>query len=190
MEFHLVHPDKLKVVLTKGDLEALEIDYQDMDYSDEATRSALLALLEQGRVQAGFRPRRAKLYIEVFPSEEGGCVIYYTRLTGGELYPSGRYSPGPAPVVFAFPELDDLLEAAAKISGRYAHRIYKSSLYKMEDVYRLIVYPLDYADRLSIWFLCEFGRLVGEGIVLAAYTEEHGKLLADGDAIEKLAKIY
>lgn len=87
MEFVLVDSDKLKVSLTQKDLEEMGISYESIDYSDENTRKALVSLLEKGRAQTGFNPRRAKLYIEVFPSQDGGCVIYYTRLQGERFLP-------------------------------------------------------------------------------------------------------
>lgn len=189
MEFRLVDPDKLKVTLTAADLEALGLDYDRLDYSDESTRQLLISLLEKGRAQAGFHPRRAKLYIEAFPSEDGGCVLYYTRLTGGEVFPAGRFAPGPAPVVLAFSDPDILLRACAQTARLYAHRILKSALYKFGSAYRLVVYPLDYTDSRSASFLAEYGEPVGEGSVLAAYVEEHGEALLRSHAIEALAKL-
>lgn len=189
MEFFLVDPDKLKVSLTRTDLEELGIDYQSLDYSDESTRDALVSLLEKGRALAGFNPRRAKLYIEVFPSRDGGCVIYYTRLQGGEFFSAGRFVPGPAPVVFAFDSPEELIRACAGAKERCIHRILRSRLYLLETQYRLVVWPLDYLDNLSVLFLSEYGRPVGEGAVLAAFIEEHGKLLVWENAIEAMAEL-
>ncbi len=189
MEFILVDDDKLKVSLTREDLEELGINYESIDYSDENTRKALVSLLEQGRAQAGFNPRRAKLYIEVFPSQNGGCVIYYTRLQGGEVFAAGRFVPGPAPVVFAFECSEALIRACAGAKLRCVHRILRSSLYLLEKQYRLVIWPLDYSDNLSVLFLSEYGKAVGEGAVLAAFTEEHGKLLVLENAIETLAEL-
>lgn len=187
MDFFLLEPEKLKVSLTREDMDALELDYDAMDYNDPATRIALTSLLDKGRAQTGFHPRRAKLYIEVFPTEDGGCVICYTKLPGGEVLPSGQFQPGPAPVVFAFDHPGPLLEACRQLHSRYAHRILQSSLCQLGTGYRLILYPLDYADPLTVSMLLEYGTSMGEGSILAAYAQEHGTLLVPEDAVELLA---
>ncbi len=188
MEFTLIGEDKLKVTLTAADLATLGIDPSALDYSNEVTRAALLGLLERGRETAGFHPRRAKLYIEVYPNDSGGCVIYYTRLAGGELSRRG-FTPGPAPVSFAFGDIHVLLRACAGVYARCGHRILRSALYRLGGEYRLLIWPLDYADNLSVSFLSEYGALLGEGTVLAAFLDEHAELLIDGDAVERLSKL-
>ncbi|MCL2579890.1 MAG: adaptor protein MecA [Oscillospiraceae bacterium] len=189
MEFSLVGPDKLKVTLLPDDLERLGIDYRDLDYKDENTRKVLIDLLTEGKLTAGFQPQKAKLYIEVYPRAEGGCVIYYTRLSGGEVLPQGKFIPGPPPIVFAFENPETLLAGASKTWTLYRQRILASALYSMGCGYRLIVHPLDIGDQLSTSFLSEYGKLVGVGAVLAAYIEEHGELLKQPDALEALAGV-
>ena len=189
MDFSLIGPDKLKVDLSAGDLAQLGIDYEDLDYKDERTRNILTDLIVQGRADAGFSPHGAKLYIEIYPREDGGCVIYYTRLTNGQLGAGGSFLPGPTPIVFAFEDTETLLLACAKAYALYRHRILKSCLYARAFHYRLIIYPLDFTGSISVSFLREYARLVGEGSVLAAHIEEHWQLLSAGNALEQLAMI-
>ena len=189
MDFSLIGPDKLKVDLSARDLEQLGIDYEDLDYKDERTRNVLIDLIVRGRAQAGFSPRSAKLYIEIYPRQDGGCVIYYTRLANGQLGAGGSFLPGPTPVVFAFEDTETLLLACAKVHALYRHRILKSSLYSRGRHYRLIIYPLDLGGSICVSFLREYARLVGEGATLAAHIEEHWQLLCAEGAIELLAGI-
>jgi len=189
MDFSLIGPDKLKVNLTAQDLTELGLDYEDLDYKDERTRTILVDLIIQGRAQVGFSPRSSKLYIEIYPREEGGCVIYYTRLTTGQLGAGGSFLPGPIPVVFAFEDLGTLLSACQRTHALYHHRILKSCLYTRGNHYRLIIYPLDFGGSISVSFLREYARLVGEGAILTAHIEEHWRLLITDNALELLAGI-
>ena len=189
MEFSLAGPDKLKVLLSTQDLQELGLDYQSLNYSDQHTRKILLDLLGRGRAQAGFQPNRSKLYIEIYPREEGGCVIYYTRLAGGDFCLGGQFMPGPSPIAFAFEDAQSLLCACAKAHALYRHRILGSALYTLGRQYRLIIYPLDFSDNLSVNFLSEYGRVVGRGAILAAYIGERGKLIHEPNALEILAEI-
>jgi len=188
MEFTLITPDKLKVTLGPNDLAQLGISYEKLDYTDPASKRMLISLLEQGKHEAGFHPRKSKLFIEVFPSEEGGCIIYFTCLRTGQALSGGREGPGA--VVFSFSDIESVIQAATHVFARYSHRIYKSSLYRMEDGYRLLVYPLDYADHLSILFLGEFAPRTGEGEVLAAFIQEHGRSIIEDCALDTLAKYF
>ena len=187
MDFSLTGPDKLKVTLTPGDLAELGVDYASLDYKDEHTRKVLTGLLSKGRAEAGFSPGKSRLYIEIYPHGQGGCVIYYTRLNS--YAPGSNFALGALPIAFAFECADTLLRACSLAHTLYRHRILKSSLYAFGGGYRLIVYPLDYDDKLSVSFLCEYGRRVGEGDVLAAHIEEHGELLCESDALGVIAGV-
>lgn len=186
MEITLVHETKLKVTLSALDMQALSLDYGRMDYTDPATRKALVSILNRGRAQVGFNPRRAKLLVEVYPHEDGGCVLYFTCLGAA----NGAGQAGMEPVLFEFENADDLISGACKLFEQYSHRIYKSSLYRLRGRYRLTLYPLDYSDRLSVYFLSEYGEIIGEGDLLAAFTEEHGELLVQDRAIDTLADFF
>ncbi|MCL2857800.1 MAG: adaptor protein MecA [Oscillospiraceae bacterium] len=189
MDFTLIGPDKLKVDLTANDLAGLALEYKDLDHKDERTRQVLIDLIARGREAAGFSPRSAKLYIEIYPREEGGCVIYYTKLTTGQLDSGGSFLPGPTPVVFAFEDIETLLAAGRRAYALFRHRILKSCLYTRGRSYRLIIYPLDFGEGPSVSFLREYARLVGEGSVLTAHIEEHWQLLTADNALETLANI-
>lgn len=190
MEFYLISQNRMKVALRPEDLERLGITYDKLDYADPLTRRALVTLLEEGKRETGFNPRRSKIFIEAFPSEEGGCILFFCRLGEGQRLPSLEEQPGPEAVVFRFEGADALADAAEKVFARYGHRIYKSSLYWMDGGYRLVVYPLDYADHMSTTLLGEFASRSGEGEVLAAFIEEHGESIIRDTAVETLAKHF
>lgn len=190
VNFTMITADKLKVTLSAADLSELGVSYDSLDYTDPASRQLLLSLLEQGKERTGFLARKSRLYIEVFPSEDGGCIIFYTRLRSGQHPPGLGESAGPEAVVFAFDDAETLLRAATGVWARCGHRIYKSALYLLEGGYRLILYPLDYADGLSVLFLSEFARKVGEGEILAAFVEEHGSPIIEDRALDTLVRYF
>ena len=188
MHISLIHENKLKVILTAEDMAELDLDYEQMDYADPQTRKALMRILKEGKAQAGFSPHKTKLFIEVYPCDGGGCVLYFTNLYAAAK--EGGSCSGMDPVLFQFQDVDVLTQGACMVFDRYSHRIYKSSLYLLDGCYRLIVWPLDYSDRLSVYFLSEYGEKVGEGELLAAFTEEHGQELIRDNAIDILSKYF
>lgn len=155
-----------------------------IDCGDPDTRAFLLALLEEARSQADFVPGRGRLLVEACPDGEAGGLITFTVSTDEA---GGR---GVAPVVFHFDDAESLIRGAVALYTQYRYRIRTSSLYVWEEGYRLVLSPLDYTDRLSTYLLSEYGRQVGEGEILAAFTDEHGRLIAAEDAVETLARYF
>lgn len=188
MEIILVSDDKLKILLTRQDMDGLGLIYENVDYSDENTRRVLLTLLGKAKEESGFSPRGAKLFVEVYPGDDGGCSLYFTTIRKPSRLPGAQSAISPA--VFEFDNVDDLIDGARKTFERYSHRIYKSSLYLLNGKYRLLVYNLDYSDKLSVYFLSEFARRVGEDEILAAYTIERGAEIIADSALDILAKHF
>ena len=90
------------------------------------------------------------------------------------------------PRIYAVADTDDLLRLAEAL--RRWHEVpplLASSLYRWDKEYRLVVYPARTPARLWL-ILSEFGRPVGQGDVPVAVVEEHGRILARGDALERL----
>ncbi len=181
MEITLQSDAKLKISLDRQDMDDLGLVYKNMDYSDKSTRQALTSLLRRAGEETGFSPLGAKLFIEVYKSGDGGCNIFFTRIPAPK---------GVAPAIFEFDELNDLIDGAVKASALYGHRIYRSSLYRLNGKYRLMVSCLDYADRLSAYFLSEYGEKLCEDELGAAICAEHGEELIAETALETLAKYF
>lgn len=187
VEFILVSDDKLRISLDRQDMDEYGIAFEKLSSADEKTRRALLQLLQIARDEAGFSPRGAKLFIEAYQDAGGGCSLYFTIIRKPSRL-SGSLSVV-APVVFEFDDAESLITAACKTFKLYSHRIYKSSLYLMNGKYRLLVYNLDYSDKLSVYFLSEYAAPRFDEIT-AAYTAEHGRELIADCALETLSGYF
>lgn len=90
-------------------------------------------------------------------------------------------------VAFAFQNSELLIQAASRLFKQFCHRIYKSSLYKAEGRYILVVYPLDIAEGTTAFFLGEYGEYLGAGEIVVAKIAEHGSIIIEDTAIDTLA---
>lgn len=83
MEHILISPGKLKLMLSKGDLDHYELSdaARDGTIAPESRRSIRLLLEDAGRL-SGFDAGDDKLFIQLYPSKDGGAEIYITRLGG------------------------------------------------------------------------------------------------------------
>ena len=181
MRFEKIASDKIRIILTEQDLKRYNITYRQMEYSDPATRSLLQALLILAEEKAGFDcSDRSRLLIELFPAAGGGCSVVFTLLGKQENIRC---------CVYSFPKLEILIQCAVKAAdlGCCPHpEGCFCALYRMERDYRILCRPAKYpSDCLPV--LEEYGFPAGEGEMAAAYTEEHGTLLAAPDGLKRLA---
>ncbi len=183
MIFKLEGNRRLVVVLNTADLEDLHLTYEELCHPTCATLCILQELLEIGSMRTGFCPENGSLELFIAP-QENGCRISFYLLEPMHI----SYAPV-EPVVFAFEDVYALLKAAAGLFNLHSHRIFKSSLYRMETGYRLLVRTLDSPAGPVTAQLAQYGRHSGQGELAAAYLEEHATNLIEGNAIDVLAHL-
>lgn len=76
MCFELLGRRRLRAVLTGADLRRYCLTYEQIDYCDAGTRSALLHILQRARDEVGYLPASGRLFVEIYPLGEG-CIIYF-----------------------------------------------------------------------------------------------------------------
>lgn len=114
---------------------------------------------------------------ELIPVEGGRILLLSAR----------RNVPTGGPIVYYIDDLDSLFRLAehwAAISTDTAYT--RTALYAVGGGYALTVYPLPQLTRRQARLLREYGRPVGHTEAAAAHVAEHGRLLAAGDALERL----
>ena len=194
MTIEMSSNDTLKVILDRNDMRRLNITFEELDYENQATRSILKELLTDAGRLAGFSSKCTRMLIEVFPAPDGGCLLYFTKLSASRQTLSSvsglkikkEASPAVQQHIFEFACCDDLLTGTDFILRQ---KIYeppaRSSLYERDSAYRLVL-GWDLAKRDAQSLLCEFARYVGQGAHAAAETAEHWRLVCAGDALEKM----
>lgn len=186
MIFKRITDDRLKIQLSGQDMEKLQISYDQLDYSDGQTRKAILVLLELAREETGFELGAAKLFVEAYPHDNEGCVIYFTMLDNENEDNKKKNTFYPS-VVFKFENADVLIDCTFRLFEQYCHRIYKSSLYYFEGSFHLVVYPFDHSDDRTSAFISEYAQKVGEGELYVVWLKEHADLILEDNAVDQLA---
>ena len=80
MELLRVTRSKLKISLDKEDMARFSLYGEKMDYEDEQTRRAFRKILSEVREQTGFDTEKERVMIRVFPSKDGGCEMFVTKI--------------------------------------------------------------------------------------------------------------
>lgn len=84
MEFILIGEDKIKVMLTEEDLEEFELSADELDYANTETKRMFWDVLSRAKARTGFDTDGQKVLVQLYPSKDGGCEIFVTKL--GSIY--------------------------------------------------------------------------------------------------------
>lgn len=176
----------VKIILSERDMRQFGLTYESMDYNDSTTRKVILDLLQQVHQATQIDMSQGKLFIEAFPDETGGCILYLNLLAPGPSSPLSNDSPC-SPIAIFLPSLDQLTGVCKLLNTRHKHSILKSSLYRSSRQYLLILYPCS----KNVGRLCaaihEFNASTAKGYIVAGSIHERNKLLIKNKAIETVS---
>ena len=131
MEWIRISSNKLKIMLTAKDAERYELKCEKAELADAPTRAAFREILTDIKKETDFDATEDKVYIQMYPSKEGGCELFVTKiglLFGEEHDMSTSTQPKTAKrtkppqkrsAAFSFADFKDLLSACRAIKERF-----------------------------------------------------------------------
>lgn len=170
---------RMRVWLSEEEMARYGVDYAAMRPGDPRTERLLRQVLAEAGRQSG-RPgvRPKHVSVEAIPVD-GGCVLLLTAGAAGSI--EG------APYLYYVAGADDLLALAEHWSRAGAGSLPCSSLYEWENGYLLLLSPADDGEKRLAALPDEYAVPVGSGPIAAAVAAEYGRLLAAGNALERLS---
>jgi negative regulator of genetic competence, sporulation and motility len=207
MELIRISSSKLKIMLTGEDMKKYALDAESADYDNTATRRAFWSILDDAKNQSGFNAAGDRIFIQLYPSKDGGCEMFVTKMgllcaSDGEDKkaarvdgravktriertgePDGRERVGS----YVFSELASLLAVCRQLLARKWRG--KSEAYRGRDGrchLILVERTRDLSatlDRLS--FISEFGKAENNDTV-RLYIREHGTCICEKNAVQTL----
>jgi negative regulator of genetic competence, sporulation and motility len=179
----------IRILLSAQDMEAYHITYEQMDYNDLATKRAILNIIQQVRQKANIAVEFSKLFVEAFPNDDGGCILYVNVSDSFTAAPVERKTTSfDTPLVFEFDSLNLLTAACSRLWIHDNHLMIKTSLYLYEKKYRLLLYTYCRMEQKIIQQLQEYGHYIGKGAVVAAFVKEHAKTILSEHAVETIVR--
>ena len=201
MEHILISPGKLKLMLTKEDLAHYELDHALDDGAVDTSRLAFRTLLADAGRLSGFDAGGDKLFIQLYPSKDGGAEIYITRLGR----PRAEESSGPEygisdervklEHIGVFDKLGDLLECCRRLLPlcEAAEDCVSSAWSDGKRYFLIIGESLRYRDYLDAAkrgrieaVFGEYGRNIGDAFAIS-YVKEHCFNFCEKKAVKILA---
>ncbi len=212
MELILISESKLKIMLTAQDMSRYDIDAMTLDYTSDESRRAFHHILEDAKNETGFDTTGDRLFIQMYPSRSGGCELFVTKLgvlcsalegettneisiPGGtsvvQLKPERKSSNGPKRAgAYCFEQMEWMLRVCRRLSlcgykgESSAYRDIDGKCYLiLEEMNANSYSPLD-----EYSFILEYGTYENAE-TLRLYIREHGIVICESGAVEKLASI-
>lgn len=188
MEYILINDSKLKIILDKQELSEWDISADELDYANPAARQVFEGLLGYAKKELGFDTTGYKVLIQLFPSKDGGCELFVTKL--GQSARSDRIEREndkrqTERRAYSFDKLSHLLSACKRLS--YAGYTGESSVWYDGEGRWFLMLSFDCpSDTLS--FISEYGE-VENPRSLDLYLGEYGSSVCKNNAAAILGKI-
>ena len=195
MDILLVSESKLKVMMTKEDMDYYELQGECADYDTTETRKAFWSILDEAKKRTGFDAARDKVLVQLYPSKDGGCELFVTKLglvpalAEKTLARSGRVAMLSARrTIYRFDTLSDLSAACVSLCGDVHTE--DSDVYYADDgrYYLFLEERMGKNDTLTLATrLGEYGESVPSHQI--DYIQEHGICIKHGGAVALFAKL-
>ena len=193
-----------RVTITLNDLEQRQIDINSIDVNSPQTIALFNDLMEQVASQFGYDFTGTQLIIDPVPNRDNSFDITITKIDEDmdfesiHKYIKTRYKKSDVStkkksggvfsnvLVYSFKTFDDVCRLTELIYDIY---VGSSSLYKHEGQYYLLLsknHVKIHDERALECNLNEFGAKIGNPAIFEGYLNEHGILLIEEQAVERL----
>lgn len=198
MEWIRIGTNKLKIMLTREDAERYALCPDTADYADALTRRAFKAILTDVKRETGFEAADDKIYIQMYPSREGGCELFVTKM-GIEISPTRASStyktqkatgePPRRRLAFCFEDVSSLIAVCHRLVG--LHFSGESTAW-LDDCHRYWLLLSEVGNPLLAHadhaFVAEYGEIESPEKA-ETMLAEHGKMLCTSRAVETLGAL-
>ncbi len=193
MELILISDKKLKIMLSPEDMREYELDCESVDYDNTETRRAFWHILDEAKHKTGFDAASERVYIQLYPSREGGCEMYVTKVgllpaacktqKRGMLRVAAERS-----AAYRFSELSHLLAVCRELM-RVGFTAPSEAFFDSDGSYYLYISGLrGFEEPPELEFLTEFGEREDAERRLV-YLAEHARSICKTDAIKTLGAL-
>ena len=152
MELIRISLDKIKISLTKAELDAYDLTVASLDYGQSRTKAAFRELFIEARERTGFETDGEKVFVQIFRAKNGGCEIFISKIEKDEKSEKKSVAE-----MFYFEELETLILACKRLIEIGFCK--KSDVYSESERLYLVLYSpceiesacvLEYAEKSAL----------------------------------------
>jgi negative regulator of genetic competence, sporulation and motility len=191
-----ISDSKLKIMLTGQDMQRYRLNSDNIDYNDPKTKHSFWQILDSVKETHGFDTSGDKVLIQFYPSKDGGCELFITKLgilpaaSERTIAKSNRITMlEERRCVYRFDDFETMLSGVKLIKSSDGIK-YSDAFLGEGGEYYLEIFE---RGAVSAAELCELSRLLefARSVPLSRYPyiTEHCEKLTDGDAVDLLSKL-
>lgn len=186
MNIEFISRYTVKATLSCRDLARFDLDYESISETNTKTKKLIIYILNELLRLKGTDFSEEHLFIEVFPTINGGCLLYLTASSDQTNDTLPQEEP-PTEFIFSFSDTDELINCAAELRKLFGKYIRNSSLYYSDDDFRLIIEITESSvpEKMSDKYRNEQNELN----IRAAHIREHCTMLISNHAVERLSEL-
>lgn len=141
------------IELNRSDMEKLHLSYDEMDYSNADTRMAIYSVLSEAKASLGQNfDLSDTMKVEALPRDDGGCFLFFTIGSKTKKY---RYCGKDSKIVFAFDNIDNLIDFSVSLSDKERNSISSVLYFEKRKYYLLVSGKLCHS---MVMKLCEYAH--------------------------------
>ena len=185
MDFLVVSDSKLKIMMSREDMQRYDIDCENIDYDDPKVRRSFWRILDEARASCGFEASGDKVLIQFYPAKDGS-EVFVTKL--GLISPGAERTISKSSkiamlraklTIYKFQDLDSLV-SAAKILERESFERTPRAYFDDSGSYYIIAEErrVGSGKGIEISQIVEYGSELPSN--LASYISEHSSEISFG----------
>lgn len=208
MEYILINESKMKVMLEERELEELELSAEELDYANPDAKELFGNILGYAKEEFGFDTSGHRILLQLYPSRDGGCEIFITRLgklegnapseektKEGEKKDKKPRSNRKRRRAFRFERLAHLVSVCKRLSESGAPPLSEAFTDVNGEWFLLLSYEegeypsaLDMIPVNELSFISEYGS-AEDARALLLYLGEYGRTVCPSNAVERLSRL-
>ena len=181
---------RLKITLNYQEIYDYKIIEIIIDHESPQNESALLNLLAIATLKTGFSPKSDELSIEIYPSDDGGCVIYFIPEESELTYTvkPQRNQKKQLIAAYYFDSSEEMILAIKRLFIIDKLKNIKSDLYLYLDKYIIIFYPSE-SEKNEIFILTEYGDKITDRSFVQKVLE-YGTRIVHNNAVNRIGAAF
>lgn len=192
MRIDVLANNTVKITLNRIDMTEYDVDFDSLSQKNPDTKRLLVELLTIIRLEKNLDFTDGRLFIEAFPRNDGGCMLYISCLkklnekNNPKTIQKESKSIYKSQLICEVEGINSLIQLCVHLDTE--KESFKSSIYTHEDKYRIILQDSAIISDRIFRIMKEYGKIVGISSVLEAKTREHFSPISIGNGVQTISR--
>ncbi|MDR1150482.1 MAG: adaptor protein MecA [Clostridiales bacterium] len=213
MKIEKINDNQLKILLSKNDLEERDIKVQELAFGTDKTRDLFKEMMNIATSEYDFNVEGSQLMIEAVPVSFETVMIIVTRIdsknnikikrekekvddiakpkTNNSSTNKKKTDKKNDNFIFEFSSIEDVAYVSRELYNKFNG---DSFLVKYKSKFYLLLHSNEHMstvnqDELEL-YMSEYGKRLYDTLISFSYFFEHGEILMDTPALDKLSEFY